>query len=84
MTDSLHVRTLFTIISYLQVFTGAIPFSEKKPTAAMFDIISGARPPRPTHPTFTAELWTLMQNCWNHDPRLRPTASEVLSVLRGP
>jgi anti-sigma factor ChrR (cupin superfamily) len=47
----------------------------------MFAITQGTRPPRPTHPTFTENLWTLMRRCWDHDPHLRPEVSEVLQLL---
>jgi len=66
----------------MQVFTGAIPFGDSPPFVAMLAISQGRRPPRPTHPTFTTELWTLMGRCWNQEPRLRPKAPEVLGVLR--
>ena len=68
----------------IQVFTGAIPFSGKPAAMAMLDVMQGRRPPRPTHPTFTENLWTLMQRCWDHDPHLRPEVSEVLQVLLTP
>ena len=47
----------------------------------MVHIISAKRPPRPTHPTFTENLWALMQCCWDQDPCSRPEASEVSRVL---
>ena len=50
----------------------------------MLVITQGGRPPRPTHPTFTDSLWTLMQRCWDHDPHLRPEVSEALEVLLTP
>ena len=50
----------------------------------MFAIAQGKRPPRPTHPTFTENLWTLMQHCWDHDPHLRPEVSEASQVLLTP
>ena len=65
----------------IQIFTGAIPFTGISTNAAMFAIVQGRRPPRPTHPTFTENLWTLMQRCWNHDPNLRPEVSEASRVL---
>lgn len=65
----------------IQVFTGAIPFGDGPPMMAVLAISQGRRPPRPTHPTFTTKLWTLMVRCWNQDPRLRPKALEVLKVL---
>lgn len=64
-----------------QVFTGAVPFSDMTSFMAMLVIMKGQRPPRPTHPAFTDELWTLMQRCWDSDPNLRPGVSEVLRIL---
>ena len=51
---------------------------------AMLAITQGQRPPRPTHPTFTENLWRLMQRCWNDEPHLRPEISEALRVLLDP
>jgi len=66
-----------------QAFTGAVPFNNNLPAAAVLAIMSGRRPSRPTRSDFTDELWTLMQHCWNQDPHLRPEVSEVLKVLTG-
>jgi len=66
-----------------QGFTGAAPFSDRLPTAAILAIMKGERPPQPTHPKFTPELQTLMQRCWYQDPHLRPEASEVFEILHG-
>ena len=66
-----------------QAFTGAIPFDNIPPAPAMFAIMSGGRPPRPTHPALTEQLWILMQCCWHQDPHLRPETSKVLTVLNG-
>jgi len=68
----------------VQVFTGMVPFSELSSPMAMYAIMQGERPPRPTHPTFTENLWVLMQRCWGRDPHLRPEVSEVLQVLLTP
>ena len=65
----------------MQVFAGAIPFSGKTFLGAMVATVQGKRPPRPTHPALTENLWTLIQRCWHHDPHLRPEASEALEVL---
>lgn len=43
--------------------------------------MKGTRPPRPTHPQFTSELWTLVQQCWSVDPYSRPEASEILKEV---
>jgi len=44
-------------------------------------MMRGERPPRPIHPAFTRELWTLMQRCWSQEPDSRPDMSEVLRDL---
>ena len=74
---------VYRCFTSIQAFTGAVPVGDEERAAPMFDITNGTRPPRPTHPTFTADLWTLMQNCWDQDPHVRPAVSEVLNVLRG-
>ena len=65
----------------IQVFTEALPFGSAK---TMLAIMQGRRPSRPTHPTFTDDLWMLMQRCWDHNPQSRPDASEALEVLLTP
>jgi len=73
---SIHCR-----FALIQVFTGAVPFSNTPSVTAVLVVTQGERPPRPTHPIFTANLWTLMQRCWDNDPHLRPEAPEVLQIL---
>ena len=46
-------------------------------------IKDGARPPRPSHPDLTDDLWELTERCWDADPRRRPEISAVLKTLRG-
>ena len=65
----------------MQVFTGAVPFNGSSPVVATFTIQQGNRPPRPVHPILTEELWTLMKQCWDHNPDLRPRVSDVLQSL---
>jgi len=64
------------------VFTGTAPFGGNPCFVAALAIVQGRRPPQPTHPTFTGELWALVQRCWDQDPHLRPEIPEVLGVLR--
>ena len=59
-------------LTSMQVFTGAVPLSDRPNTAAMFEIMKGGHPPRPTHP-----------DCWSENPHSRPAVVEVLSDLRG-
>lgn len=71
----------FPLLFIIQVFAGAVPFSGKPSSAATVDIMNGVRPPQPKYPTFTKELWLLMQRCWDQDPHLRPRISEALELL---
>jgi hypothetical protein len=64
-----------------QVFTGIVPFSGRPIDAVAVSIMQGKRPERPTHPTFTEDEWSLMQNCWNDDHNARPLALKVLARL---
>ena len=82
-------RSRFVVVSLLGVniwlnpieaFTGAVPFSDKLPRAAVLAIAWGRRPSRPSHPAFTDELWTLTQQCWDQEDRRRP---QVPQILRG-
>ena len=64
-----------------KVFTGATPFSDKSPRAAMSATVVGERPSRPTHPALTDKLWTLTQRCWDQDIRRRPNALRISCSL---
>ena len=66
-----------------QAFTGAVPFAGSIPAAVILAIMRGERPPRPTHPILTDELWTLTQDCWAQELHLRPEVSTVVKVLNG-
>ena len=68
-------------LTLTKVFTGAVPFSDKSPRAAAFSIIGGERPPRPTHPALTDELWALTQRCWDQEPQLRPPVLRISCSL---
>jgi len=63
-----------------KVFTGAVPFNDKSPCAAMLATVGGERPPRPIHPTFTDALWTMTRQCWDQEACRRP---QVLQILCG-
>ena len=66
---------------HFQVFTGAVPFSGLSNAAVLFSTLRGLRPGRPTDPTFTDDLWSLTQSCWDVTLELRPPSSEVLGTL---
>lgn len=64
-----------------QVFTDKVPFSDRSEYMAVFAVLNGERPPRPTHATCTDVLWDLMERCWEDDPYSRPEVGEVLKIV---
>ena len=79
-----HKTLAYGYFELIQVFTHAVPFSGRSSAAAIFAIMRGERPPRPTHPTFTEDLWAVMQRCWHQNPVSRPQFSEVVQILTLP
>jgi len=62
-------------MTILEVLTVKIPYNHRRyDTAAIFDIIQGIRPPRPT---VSYALWDLLNSCWQALSKNRPTAKEV-------
>lgn len=49
--------------------------------------MKGQRPARPTHDLsetrgLTDNIWEIITQCWAHDPKSRPTVTEVVVRLR--
>ena len=65
----------------IKAFTGAVPFGDKSPHAAISAIVSGDRPSRPSHSGFTDQLWKLTQWCWNQEADRRPRALRISCSL---
>lgn len=65
-----------------QIFSGRLPFQNKKETAVVVTVItSDERPPRPAHPQLSDELWEMIEKCWRRDPSQRPTIQEIVDFL---
>lgn len=72
-----------------QIFTGNIPFVEiVRDSTVMLKIRSGVRPSRPPDSNIswdewglTSDIWTLIEDCWKHDPSTRPFVVETLTRL---
>lgn len=83
---NLPVMSLFllttTYVAPMQVFTDAVPFSDRSDHIITMELVQGRRPPRPKHPDVTGRVWRLIQRCWHQDPRLRPEAEGILRELR--
>lgn len=68
-----------------QVFTGSIPYVEYRVDAAVIrQILSGARPKRPTNAAeqgLSDTIWMLMEMCWSPDWKARPSVAFVNTQL---
>ena len=65
----------------VEVFTGKIPFEEQKNEAVVLRISRGGRPEMPENAQvvgLTGEMWKLLEGCWQHNPKKRPTMEEVV------
>ncbi|KAJ7659229.1 kinase-like domain-containing protein [Mycena polygramma] len=69
----------FGMVLYETLSGGNIPFHEMLSMAANLSILAGERPARP--PDTADCLWTLANECWRHDPGLRPGIGSIVNAL---
>ena len=65
----------------MEIFTGKIPFEEQKNEAAVLRISQGGGPAMPLNSRdvgLTAEMWGVLDECWQQVPKKRPTMSDVV------
>jgi hypothetical protein len=73
-----------------EVFTGKVPYFGMTEPAVMFAVgVKGQIPARPEEQMlsdneFGDELWSLLVNCWWHQPKERPTSREVHGTVSAP
>jgi len=65
-------------MTVLEIFTGKIPFSQKKnDSAVIFFVLDGGRPELPPSLQEQGSLMGLVQQCWQQEPSKRPTSRAV-------
>lgn len=79
--STMHQTLIYHHFVSIQVFTNQVPFGNTSDPPDVLTIIAGERPPRPTHPSCTDNLWSLMKRCWDQSPHSRPDASEASQIL---
>ncbi|KAK6992510.1 kinase domain-containing protein [Favolaschia claudopus] len=68
-----------------EILTGKIPFYEcSNEIKVMMNVMAGKRPSRPSGTEALDCLWELIQRCWNGDPTMRPSATEIVGQLTEP
>ncbi|KAF8346422.1 kinase-like domain-containing protein [Amanita rubescens] len=84
--DGPHFTTATDIFAFamtvIEIFTGDVPFTSRRSDMAVARMISeGRRPDVPEEINNHQWFSELLQRCWNEDPAVRPTASQVVDAL---
>ncbi|KAF9646101.1 kinase-like protein, partial [Thelephora ganbajun] len=70
----------------VEVFSGRTPFEDVNNALAGIRILEGKRPAKSQAGEqlgLTAEMWKLIEKCWNASPNKRPTIDEVVGTWEG-
>ena len=73
------------VLILVKVFTGGYPFSGFTDPIIILKITTGERPARPLGTRelgLTDSVWEMTVRCWQQDPTLRPSVTEVVGFLR--
>ena len=63
-----------------EVLSGQIPFTKENGLVVIRRVLAGKRPERPPG-LFTADLWEMLELCWEQEPRDRPSLKTLLQFL---
>ncbi|KAF9255400.1 kinase-like protein [Marasmius fiardii PR-910] len=67
-----------------EIFSGKVPFHAlNDPAVIVAVMVNKEHPPRPEGTLLNDGMWKIMEDCWNFDPRLRPTASDIVTRVAG-
>ncbi|CAE7077521.1 unnamed protein product [Rhizoctonia solani] len=67
-----------------EIFTGSVPFPERKDVSVILAVIGGAVPTRPPQLGVDGKgsmMWHLMSLCWDRNASERPSAAQVVNAL---
>ncbi|KAG5570749.1 hypothetical protein H5410_060515 [Solanum commersonii] len=71
----------FILLCWAQMLEGTPPFNTKSPEeATRLMCLEGQRPAFKSKSKYPPELRELIEECWDPEPFVRPTFSEVVSV----
>ncbi|KAI9152571.1 hypothetical protein H9P43_009363 [Blastocladiella emersonii ATCC 22665] len=72
----------FGMLCY-EVVAGQVPFAEVKDSMAIAGMIrDGKRPAAPVHaPTYSREMWGLIERCWAADFKTRPSFTTIVAQI---
>ncbi|KAF8596176.1 WD40 repeat-like protein [Ceratobasidium sp. AG-I] len=74
-------------MTILEIISGNVPYVEYKNESGIYRALDKKKPPnRPKELLLPEErgeqMWSLLLQCWDHDPTARPEASVVLRLLQ--
>ncbi|KAI8999868.1 kinase-like domain-containing protein, partial [Hyaloraphidium curvatum] len=70
----------FSMLCYEVVSKGKYPLEELNPALVLYNVaVKGVRPERPEG--VPDAVWSLMERCWDQDPKKRPTFVQVAKEL---
>ncbi|KAJ7233160.1 hypothetical protein C8J57DRAFT_955986, partial [Mycena rebaudengoi] len=80
---SSHSSFIFFILTYTrQLYTGRPPFPELSEPAAMFRVLDGDRPAKPSsEPAISDALWQYITGYWSENSAKRPTTDVVVQDM---
>jgi len=71
----------------LEIFSSNVPFADIKRDIAPREIDNGLRPKHPgrvaTLQGLADTIWHVLRKCWEREPRMRPSITEVKNSLLG-
>jgi son of sevenless-like protein len=72
----------------LEILSGDVPFADiKRDIAVLREIDNGALPKHPGRDAISQGLsdaiWQVLQKCWEREPTMRPSITEVKNSLLG-
>ncbi|KAJ7325743.1 kinase-like domain-containing protein [Mycena albidolilacea] len=68
-----------------ELLTEKLPFQElRSPHAVITAVLVGSRPSPTASCASHPALWDLIQDCWQEQPEMRPTAAQIVERLRIP
>ena len=65
-----------------ETISGHLPFHKHADLVVFMKVLEGERPPRQVG--FADGLWDMLEQCWEHQPKARPSIEDVLQYLERP
>lgn len=78
------IQAQYYLTTHTQLFTGLVPFHQFGNFGAIIEVMKGTRPPKPVnaeHIGFGADIWAMIQQCWDADRVRRLSGHQALQAM---